>query len=287
MADVQEELFDEPVQAEDEVPSVDQIAEIVESFDKHKEEPKPDEHAETEAEAPEASADEPSKKGESSVIQALRKQNREKDRDLREYKRKIQELTAVKEPELGEKPTLERYDYNQEKFERALEDWTVKKISVDAKLAAKKSEEDQIVKKYQDRLASYATEKSALSLPDYNEAEAIVKDLLDQAQQSIIIQGAKNRALLIYALGKNEETTKKLAAIKDPVEYAFEVARLEARLEGQMKEAKKRPATAPESRVTGGASGTVDSTLERLRKEAEKTGDMSKVLAYKRSKKQS
>jgi len=31
-------------------------------------------------------------------------------------------------------------------------------------------------------------------------------------------------------------------------------------------------------------SGAVDSTLERLRAEAERTGDMTKVIAYKRQK---
>jgi hypothetical protein len=284
MADTldQVELFDEEkeegqtetqadeAQAEDEALSAADIVEAAESFDKPKEEPR----AETDGEA-----EAPEHKGDSSVIKTLRKQNREQDKALRELRRKLNEQATPKEPELGPKPTLEKCDYDSERFERETEAYLIKKRDIDAKLASKKAEEEQTVKKYQDKLASYGSIKATLGIEDYDEAEAAVLDLLDQAQQSIIVQGAKNPAVLVYALGKNEETLKKLAAIKEPVEYAFEVARLEARLEVQMKEAKKRPATQPESRVTGGSAGTA--TLERLRAEAEKTHDYTKVNEYK------
>lgn len=265
--------------AEDAAPSADEIVEAAESLDKPKEEPP----AEAEAGAPD-----PEKKGDSSVIKTLREENRKKDKAVREWQRKYQEIAAkavIPEPELGPKPTLEKCDYDSAKFEREAEEWLIKKRDVDAKAAAKKAEEGAVVKKYQDKLAAYTTAKTALAIPDYEEAEAAVLDLLDQAQQSIIVQGAKKPELLVYALGKNEETLKKLAAIKEPVQYAFEVARIEARLEVQMEKAKKRPATQPESRVVGGSAGANDSTLERLRADAAKSGDYSKVLEYKKSKK--
>jgi hypothetical protein len=49
----------------------------------------------------------------------------------------------------------------------------------------------------------------------------------------------------------------------------------------------RKQAPAPERVVTGTgrSSGAVDSTLERLREEAARTGNMSKVVAYKRQKK--
>jgi hypothetical protein len=66
------------------------------------------------------------------------------------------------------------------------------------------------------------------------------------------------------------------------VKFAFAVARLEK----ELKVTNRRAAPAPERIVqgTGRASGTVDSTLERLRAEAEKTGNYTKVLQYKRQK---
>ena len=107
-----------------------------------------------------------------------------------------------------------------------------------------------------------------------------MQDTFNVTQQGVILQGAKRPELLIYALGKNPAKAKELAAIKDPVKFAFAAAELETKL----KVADRKVTTEPERVVTGSAriSGTVDSTLERLRAEAEKTGDMSKVLAYKR-----
>ena len=84
----------------------------------------------------------------------------------------------------------------------------------------------------------------------------------------------------MYALGKNPKKAKELAAINDPVKFAFAVAKLEAQL--KVNPAKRPPA--PERAVTGGSapiSGTTDSTLDRLRAEAERTGDMTKVIRYR------
>ena len=71
----------------------------------------------------------------------------------------------------------------------------------------------------------------------------------------------------------------------DPVKFAFAVAKLET----QLKVTNRKAAPPPESTVrgTGRVSGAVDSTLERLRADAEKTGDYSKVMQYKRQKRQS
>ena len=98
-----------------------------------------------------------------------------------------------------------------------------------------------------------------------------------------MVQGAKNPALVVYALGKNPAKAKELASISDPVKFAFAVANLEA----QLKVTPRKPKPEPERVLSGSSraiSGTVDSQLERLREEAARTGDMSKVMAYKRQK---
>ena len=86
--------------------------------------------------------------------------------------------------------------------------------------------------------------------------------------------------LVVYALGKNPKKAKELASITDPGKFAFAVAKMEAQL--KVNPAKRPPA--PERAITGSSapiSGTVGSTLERLRAEAEKTGDMTKVIRYR------
>jgi len=53
-------------------------------------------------------------------------------------------------------------------------------------------------------------------------------------------------------------------------------------METQLRTSSRKPPSAPESRVKGSAPTTgADSTLERLRAEAEKSGDYTKVRAYK------
>jgi hypothetical protein len=66
------------------------------------------------------------------------------------------------------------------------------------------------------------------------------------------------------------------------VKFAFAVAKLEK----DLKVTNRKAAPPPEKIVsgTGRSSGAVDSTLERLRAEAEKTGNMTKVIQYKAQK---
>ena len=88
----------------------------------------------------------------------------------------------------------------------------------------------------------------------------------------------------VYALGKNPKKLAELASIKDPVRFAVAVAKLET----QLKVSTRKPPPPPPKITSGSApvSGSVDSTLERLRAEAERTGDYTKVIQYKRSKRQ-
>jgi hypothetical protein len=231
--------------------------------------------------------DEPPAEGEEqrapAWVKKVRQRNRELERELREAKAKLNQAGG-QEPTLGPKPTLEGMDYDAAKFEQALDEWKDSERKVKEKAAAAEAQEKTAEERWKGKMAAFEGAKTTLAAPDFDDAEAVVLDLLDVVQQGIIVAGAKDAALVIYALGKNESEARKLAAIKDPVEFAFAVARLE----GQMKVTGRKPATAPEERISGNSrpSGTVDSTLDRLRAEAAKSGDMSKVLAYKNQHKQ-
>jgi len=196
--------------------------------------------------------------------------------------RKKQEVAPQKEPEVGEKPTLQGLDYDTEKYESALTLWYDRKRKADERALAIKTEAEKAEHEWQVRLDSYKQAKTSFKAADFDEVEATVLDLLNATQQGIIVHGANDPALVVYALGKNEEKARELATIKDPVKFAFAVAKLE----DQLKVTTKKPATQPEGRVTGNSqpSGTIDKTLDRLRDEASKTGDYTKVTAYKRSK---
>jgi hypothetical protein len=215
-------------------------------------------------------------------VKEMRKQNRELKRQLRQLQQAGSPSGTPPEIILGEKPTLEGADYDTVKYEADLAAWYAKKLKIDEHAARQKAEAEEHARRWQEKLGTYERAKLTIGADDYEDAEAVVVANLDTAQQSIIVSGAKNAALLVYALGKNPTKAAALGAIKDPVEFAFAVARLEA----QLKVSEKKPATPPETRVvgTGRASGSSDATLERLRAEAERTGDYTKVTAYKRQK---
>jgi hypothetical protein len=216
-------------------------------------------------------------------VRELRHKHREAQKRIKELEGKLNNTPETKTPELGAKPTLEGCEYDSEKFETALTTWHDKKRQVEADADKKKKAEEDDKKAWQDKLDAYGTSKTELKVKDFEESEATVLDLFGTTQQGIVIQGADNPALVIYAIGKNPAKAKELAAIKDPVKFAFAIAKLESQLKVQS----KKPVPAPEKVVTGTgrSSGSVDSTLERLRAQAEKTGDMTPVIEYKRKKK--
>lgn len=220
-------------------------------------------------------------------VRELRKNHRELQRKNRELEDKLKATTGVetKPTTLGKKPTLEDHDYDAEKFEAALANWYEQKRQVDEQTAKADAEAKAANDAWQVKLASYGKAKTELKVKDFDDAEVVAQETLSTTQQGIILQGAENPALVIYALGKNPKKAKELASITDPVKYAFAVAKLET----QLKVTNRKAAPPPEKTVrgTGSVSGTVDSQLERLRAEAEKSGDYSKVIAYKRSKRQS
>lgn len=217
-------------------------------------------------------------------VRDLRKGNREKDRKIRELESKLAAKESVNPPALGQKPTLEGCDYDAEKFDNELQDWYKRKIDADRIESEKQRAEESMRIQWETRINAVKTAASSLKVRDYDEASQVFEDTFSPVQQGIIIGGPddpKSSALLRYALGHNHKKAKELAAIADPVKFAFAVAKLET----QMKVTPKKSAPPPDKQVKSSLTGAaaIDNHLEKLRDEAQKTGDMSKVLAYKNS----
>lgn len=216
-------------------------------------------------------------------VKEMRKQNKEQARRLRQLESELAKSRTqppTPEIELGEKPVLEKFDYDTAKYEEALAEWYKRKLAADERAARAKAQAEEQQRKWNERLGAYERGKVVLGAEDFDDAEAVVKQHLDVVQQGILVHGAKDPALLAYALGKNPSKAQALGMIKDPVEFAFAAARLEA----QLKVSGKKPVTQPETRIVGNGRpvGGSDATLERLRAEAERTNDFTKVAAYKR-----
>lgn len=219
-------------------------------------------------------------------VKKLRKDHRDAQKELRELRAKVNAPEPDKSaPVLGKKPTMDDsdIDYDADKFEVALTAWHDRKREIEQVQVTQQQQQKKQEEEWQGRLSAYATSKTGLKVKDFDEAEEQVQSSLNVTQQGIIIQGAENPALVVYALGKNPKKAAELAAISDHVKFAFAIAKLETQLKVQ----NRKSAPPPEKTVsgTGKVSGSVDSNLERLRAEAEKSGDMTKVNAYRREQK--
>ena len=218
------------------------------------------------------------------ALKEAKRREREKDAILQQ----LQARPAAPEPQdPGPIPKIgefvykgETYFHDEEMHAAAVTEWTTKKAAAELAKAQRQRQQQEQQEAWNKRVQAYEQAKTALKVPRFDDAEEAVKDTLSIAQQSLILK-AKEPEKLIYALGNNPKRLKALAAITDPVDFVYAVGELRQ----EMRVIPKKKPPVPERVPTrGGAGGytTADNTLEKLRAEAEKTGDYSRVLAYKR-----
>lgn len=214
---------------------------------------------------------------------SLRKKHRESQKEKRKLEARIKELEGAKEKEeLGERPTLESCGYDEDAFADALSAWNTEKANVDKRKQAEREAQEELNAAFVEKQRNYVAAKTELSAKakDFDDAEEEVRTSLSEPRQAMLLDAVKDPAIVTYALGKNPKKLRELAGIRSDVAFIAEIVRLESK----MKVSGVKPKPMPEKRVggKGGAPISSKTTLERLEREAEKTGDRSKVLAYKR-----
>lgn len=211
-------------------------------------------------------------------VKEVRKNARETARENRELKRKLQALEAntapkPQAPALGPKPTLrdDDVDFDEDKFEAKLLKWNEAKRKIDEEKAAEQAA-------WQKKNDEFNKAAASLKAPDFDDAKHAVIDAIDPVRQGILMKAAAQPHVVVLALGRQPEELKKLAAITDLVDFTVAVTKLE----GQIKVSSRKPP--PPERTPSSAGRTTaagDKTLEALEREYEKTGDRSKIIAYK------
>lgn len=216
-------------------------------------------------------------------VKDLRKENREKARRIRELEEAAaQRETASKPAGAIKKPSMSDpdVDYDEEKYSEKFEAWAKQEADRRAQEERRIAEQTAQENAWKARLTAYDDGKAALKLADFEDAEAGAREALNQTQMGIIIHGAKNPALVTYALGKNAAKLKELSSIKDPIQFAFAVANLETQVKTTTRKANPPAAETP-VRGNSPASLTADTELARLEAEADRTGDRTKVARYR------
>lgn len=220
---------------------------------------------------------------ETPVIKRLREQNRELAKKLRQ-RNALQNDDADPEPVVPEEPSIEDFDFDPDRFATANRAYN--KAKDDHREWERREDQRKSTRSQQqdDRARKIEQQKSALGVRDFDARASEVKDRLSDAQLAILIEGADNPAQMIYALGRSPTRLEMLAGEENMAKFAVAVGRLEK----DIKVSKKAPAPVESGRVRGATASLAvgDKELERLEKEAERTGDRSKIVAYNRSKRQ-
>lgn len=235
-------------------------------------------------EEPEPSDDDFSGKPAPTWVKDLRKKEREARKRIKELEAQVQQAKPTEKPiEVGPKPKLADFDYDEDQFETAVEQWHERKRQVEQQQAAKQAEEEKAKQAWQQKMQSYEERRQnvASKVKDFEEVEEAAKDKLTATQQGILIHAAENPELIMYHLGKNPKKAQELSVITDPVLFAFAAAKLDS----QMKIQTRKPATQPEKKPSGsaGLAGAVDQKLAQLEARAAKTGDRTELIKYKKS----
>lgn len=217
-------------------------------------------------------------------VKDLRKKEREARKRIKELEAQVQQAKPAEKPiEVGPKPKLADFDYDEDQFESAVEQWHERKRQVEQQQASKQAEEKQAQQVWQTKMQSYEERRQtvAAKVRDFEEVEEAAKDKLTPTQQGILIHAAENPELIMYHLGKHPNKAKELAEITDPIQFAFAAAKLDS----QMKIQTRKPATQPEKKPSGsaGLSGAVDQKLAQLEAKAAKSGDRTELIKYKKS----
>ena len=217
-------------------------------------------------------------------VKDLRKKEREARKRIKELEAQVQQAKPAEKPiEVGAKPKLADFDYDEDQFESAVEQWHERKRKVEQQQASKQAEEEQAQQAWQTKMQSYEERRQtvAAKVRDFEEVEEAAKDKLTPTQQGILIHAAENPELIMYHLGKHPNKAKELAEITDPIQFAFAAAKLDS----QMKIQTRKPSTQPERKPSGsaGLAGAVDQKLAQLEAKAAKTGDRTELIKYKKS----
>ena len=213
----------------------------------------------------------------------LRTEIKERDRRLLAAERELEELrkkTAPAPIEVGPRPRLEDFDYDEDKHNSALDEYEDRKVQA-ALQKQNEVKDNDLVEEAQTDVAKFQQSIEALSFADAKTIVKSVGEAMPADMQYAVAASALDPATFIYALGKHPAKLQELLSIKNPTKRIAAIVRMEA----SMKVGQGRKAPEPDRPLKGNASAAVksDKKLEQLEKEATRTGDRTELIRYRKT----
>lgn len=193
-------------------------------------------------------------------VKDLRKNNREKDKELRELRRQLEQVQSrptEQQPQqqtdvIPPRPTLESCEYDEEAFEQAMTDWHEKKSRAEQQMQQKERQQQEYQQRFQQRVEAHKQRAAKLPVKDYQEMEEIVRAEVPDLHKEILIHCAdEGSELIAYGLGKSQQLRQRVAAETDPIRAAFLLGQISKQVHLAPKPKK---AIKPEPEVRGGGA---------------------------------
>lgn len=178
----------------------------------------------------------PNRTGE--YIKRLQEENRAHREREAEYQRRL-EAIEKRFPKVDEnaQPTREQFDFDEGKYEAAMNDWRIKqaqqRLAEEQKNSETQRQQQERFEKYRERIQQFAD-----THPDFEEVVGGITVPLPQALQ-LAIMGHESGPEIAYYLGQHEDEAFTLASVREGLE-AHAIARLIKRMEA----AQQAPASA-------------------------------------------
>lgn len=203
-------------------------------------------------------------------VKDLRKNNREKDKELRELRRQLEQVqsrpTEQQPPQqagvIPPKPTLESCEYDEEAYEAALTDWHEKKGRAEQSKQQQQRQQQEYQQRFQQRVEAHKQRAAKLPVKDYQEMEEIVRAEVPDLHKEILIHCAdEGSELIAYGLGKSQQLRQRVAAETDPIRAAFLLGQISKQVSLAPKPKK---AIKPEPEVRGGGADAKQDDFNKL-----------------------
>ena len=217
-------------------------------------------------------------------VKDLRKEARQLRRENKRLKQSQSSAQADEGPkDPGNRPRLSDYDHDEEEHEKALDAWYQKKLAYDEQKKTTERKQADEQRQFQEKIDRYNEQKNAIGFDDFEDVENVVDSEFDNMQIGVLLTLSDNPAALKYAIGSDDDLLDRLSSISDPIKFAHEIGKLES---GKKSMSRTRKAsTKPERAVSNTASsGSYSNKLKQLEAEAERTGDRTALIQFKRQK---
>lgn len=210
---------------------------------------------------------------------------RQRERDLARENAELRKATAPKPVEIGPKPTLAALDYDEDRYEAALDEWKERKRQAEHADTSAAEQKRVATQRFERAHIAYKAKAQTLKIAGFDDAEKAFTDAMGAEFTGMVVQYAKEPAKLIAAVGKNPALLARVSSESDLVARYTQLIQMEPRI---MPKRAAPPPPEAETIQRGTASlARVDPNkeLDKLEKEAERTGDRTKIIEWKRKQK--